>query len=183
MHQFAKWLLKRMGWVINGELPNLDKYIIIVAPHTSNWDFVICMTARVALKLKIKFLAKHPLFYFPFGILMRSFGGLPVHRDRHENLVDAVIELFNQQQKLVLAIAPEGTRSPVKRWKQGFYHIAIGVKVPIVMIGPDYKSKQLRISPNFYPTGNIEQDFEHILSFFKEIAGRYSKKIPPYSKK
>ena len=178
MQRIALWLLKCLGWRIIGHLPDDKKYIIIVAPHTSNWDLIICIIARASLGAKIKFLAKHQLFVFPFGWFFKWLGGTPVNRTQHANRVDAAAAIFNQHDEFILGLAPEGTRSPVKRWKQGFYHIACKAEVPIVMLGLDYSTKQIRLNKPFRPSGDIEQDFAYILGYYKTIKGRYPKEIP-----
>lgn len=120
----CRWLLKISGWQIQGQLPSQAKYIVIVAPHTSNWDFIIGVLARGALNTRIHFLGKHQLFIPPWGWFFRAIGGSPVDRRKNNNLVDAAVQLFATQPDYKLALAPEGTRSPVTRWKCGFYHIA-----------------------------------------------------------
>jgi len=183
MKKIARFLLRLMGWKIVGDLPDYNKYIVIVAPHTSNWDFIICLIGRFALGVKVKFLAKKQLFFFPFGALLKVLGGAPVDRAKKGNKVEQVVELYRQSEKLALAIAPEGTRSPVTRWKEGFYHIACQAGVPIVMIGPDYASKEIRIQELFWPSGDINTDFPQFIDFFRTIKGCYPKDIPDYHPK
>lgn len=178
--KLAQWLLKVTGWKIVGQLPEIDKYILIAAPHTSNWDLVVGIVARTSLAKRIQFLAKHQLFVFPLAWFFRMLGGIPVERTKHHNLVDAVVEMYNTSDKLILGLAPEGTRSPVKRWKQGFYHIARLANVPIVMVGFDYPSGELRVSEPFYPTGDINKDFPKILDYYRTINGRHPKEIPQF---
>lgn len=180
MKIMGRFILRVLGWKIVGELPQDKKYIVIVAPHTSNWDFVIGLCARFAIGVKINFLAKNQLFFFPLGTLLRAVGGSPVDRSKQGNTVDQVVELYRQRDELKLAITPEGTRSPVARWKEGFYHIARQAGVSIVMIGFDYSTKEIRIRDPFWPCGDINKDFPQFLAYFRTIKGFYPKEIPEY---
>ncbi|QYJ71580.1 lysophospholipid acyltransferase family protein [Shewanella sp. FJAT-51649] len=176
----CRWLLKISGWQIQGLLPSQAKYIVIVAPHTSNWDFIIGVLARGALNTRIHFLGKHQLFIPPWGWFFRAIGGSPVDRRKNNNLVDAAVQLFATQSDYKLALAPEGTRSPVTRWKCGFYHIASKAQVPIVRVGLDFARKAVVIQPPLQPR-EIEQDMAEILSFYRSIKGRHPKTIPDYT--
>ena len=180
MQNFGAFVLKLFGWKIVGTLPQEKKYLLIVAPHTSNWDFPIGLFARFALNTKINFLAKKQLFFFPLGPLLRALGGAPVDRSKKSNSVEKVVELFQTKDEFKLAITPEGTRSPVTRWKAGFYYIACQAKLPIVMVALDYASKELRLNEAFVPCGDINKDFPNILTYYKTIKGRYPKEIPEY---
>lgn len=180
MQKFGLFVLKLMGWKLVGQLPPDKKVLVVVAPHTSNWDFVIGLFGRFGTGYKINFLAKSQLFFFPFGLFFRAVGGAPVDRSKKNKQVDKVVELYRKNDEFRLAITPEGTRSAVSRWKQGFYHIATAAQVPIVMIGLDYPSKEIRIREPFYTSGNIEKDFTEILNFFRTIRGCYPKTIPDY---
>lgn len=183
MQKLAQLILKLIGWKIVGQLPDEKKFIIIVAPHTSNWDLVIGLIARFAVGVKVNFLAKHQLFFFPLGQLLRLLGGTPVNRSQHSNKVQEVVKLFKTSDELKLGLAPEGTRSTVTRWKEGFYHIATQAQIPIVMIGMDYPSKELRIAEAFHPTGNLEQDFAFMVAYFRTIHGKVPKTLPDYRPK
>lgn len=183
MQKLCRFIFKLIGWKIVGELPNEKKYIVIVAPHTSNWDFVICLCARFVVGVKINFLAKHQLFFFPLSSFLRAVGGTPVDRSKKGNIVEKIVELFRQRDELRLGLAPEGTRSPVSRWKEGFYHIACQAGIPIVMVGPDYSTKEIRIHQPFWPSGDIKEDFQYIIEFFRTIKGYHPKEIPDYRPK
>jgi 1-acyl-sn-glycerol-3-phosphate acyltransferase len=174
------FVLKLLGWKIVGSLPENIKYLVVVAPHTSNWDLVIGLFGRFAVGVRICFLAKKQVFFFPLGILLRAVGGIAIDRSKSNNTVETVASLFKDKEQLALAITPEGTRSPVTRWKEGFYHIACKAKVPIVMIGIDYGTKEIKIIAPFIPSGDITQDFPIFLQFFRTIKGRYPKEIPDY---
>lgn len=183
MQKICQLLFRLLGWKVVGKLPDLKKYIVIVAPHTSNWDLVICLMARFVVGVKINFLAKHQLFVFPLGNFLRAVGGTPVDRTKHGNKVEQVVALYKDNDVLRLGLAPEGTRSPVTRWKEGFYHIACKAGIPIVMVGPDYATKEIRVHEPFWPTGDINKDFAEIVEFFRTIKGYRAKAIPDYHPK
>jgi 1-acyl-sn-glycerol-3-phosphate acyltransferase len=178
--KFGSFFLKLFGWRVVGRLPDDKKYILLVAPHTSNWDFPVGLFARFSMGVRINFLAKKQLFFFPLGLFLKSVGGVPVDRTKKDNKVDKVVHLFNSRDRFVLAITPEGTRSAVTRWKEGFYHIACKAKVPLALVALDYASKEIRIQEAFWPCGNLEKDLSQILDYYRTIKGRYPKKIPEY---
>ncbi|MCE9687899.1 lysophospholipid acyltransferase family protein [Shewanella sp. AS16] len=178
--KFCQWLMRITGWRIQGQLPDRRQYLIIVGPHTSNWDFIVGVMARGALGTRIHFLGKHQLFIPPWGWFFRAIGGSPVDRRRNNNLVDAAIELFADQPDYKLALAPEGTRSPVKRWKTGFYHIAVKANVAIVPVGLDFKHKAVILSEPLLPSGDMARDMEQILGFYRSVPGRHPKVIPDF---
>lgn len=169
-----QFFLKRMGWTFEGSFePKPPKFIVIVAPHTSNMDFVIGVMARSTLKLtSTKYLGKSQLFKFPHGFIFRALGGYPVDRTKHNNLVDAVVDLFNSKESFSIAIAPEGTRSKVDRIKTGFYHIAKKAQVPIFLVGFDYQQKKIVIKGPIMPGESVLDDFLMIIQFFSSIQGK-----------
>lgn len=171
----CKLLLKIMGWKASNEFPyHLKKYVIIVGPHTSNWDFVIGVLFRKALRLeKARYLGKKELFDPPFGFLFRWLGGYPVDRSQNKNMVDEVIKIFNARDEFGIALSPEGTRKRVDKLRTGFYNIAKGANVPIVMVGLDFANKRVFFSDAFYTSDSQDKDFEHILKFFRPIKGKY----------
>ena len=162
-------ILKNMGWKIIGRSEFPDKCIIIAAPHTSNWDFVIGRSFGYMLGIKVKYLAKSQLFKPAFGWFFTYTGGIPVDRTKHNSLVAFTTELFIQSKELVVGIAPEGTRKRVEKWKQGFYHIAIGANVPIVLSFMDYKRKEAGVGKILYPSGDIEKDMSIIEEFYRGV--------------
>jgi 1-acyl-sn-glycerol-3-phosphate acyltransferase len=147
-----------MRWRIAGDIPDLPKMVLIVAPHSSNWDFIVGVAAKAAMRLRVRFLGKNGLFRFPLGILMRYLGGIPVDRSAANDVVTSVVSQFDRRQRMLLAIAPEGTRKPVDRWRTGFYHIARGAGAPILPIAFDWGSKTIRIGELFLPTGDLDAD-------------------------
>ncbi len=169
----AKFIFdKVLGWKIVGSFhPKIKKYVLIGAPHTSWKDFFIALLARNASGTKINLIAKKSLFKPPFGFILRSLGGTPVDRSKNENLVEAIIKIFDKKEDFRLAISPEGTRRRVEKWKTGFYHIAKGANVPIVMFGFDFGNKEIKLSEPFFPTNDKQADFKHFLNFYKDIKG------------
>ena len=168
----GKAVLKIMRWDLEGELPNLPKFLIIGAPHTSNWDFVLAIAALLALGLEARWLGKDTIFRPPFGRLMRWLGGIPVDRKARHGVVAQTIDAFAQRDRFVVGVAPEGTRKRVEHWKTGFYHVAQGAGVPIVPAYFDYPRKVLGFGPLFEPTGNLEADLEILKAFYAPFAGK-----------
>ena len=161
------------GWRIRGSFPDIPKFVLIVAPHTSNWDFLVGLNAMFALGLRLSYLAKHTLFSFPLGAFMRWVGGVPVDRAVHADRVRDAIEEFRRRDSLVLVFTPEGTRKRVPRWKTGFYHVAVGAAVPIVPVSFDYSKKLITIEPPFTPTGDVESDIMELRAKYRpEMAKR-----------
>jgi 1-acyl-sn-glycerol-3-phosphate acyltransferase len=166
--------LRSAGWTVKGVFPHhLQKCVVLVAPHTSNWDFVIGLAFRSKLNLiRARYLGKAELFKPPFGFLFRKLGGFPVNRSEKNKLVGQVVELFNTHDSLVLVLSPEGTRKKVERLRTGFYHIAKKAAVPIVMTGFDFEKKQAIISEPFFATGDEKADFNRIYQFYATIKGK-----------
>ncbi|BCR26707.1 lysophospholipid acyltransferase family protein [Aquipseudomonas alcaligenes] len=169
--------LKLMGWRIEGELPRLDKFVAIGAHHTSNWDFVIFIALKFVLRLNARWFGKHSIFRWPFGGLMRSWGGIPIQRHLSLNMVEQAIQGFRDNREFILVLSPEGTRRKVERWKMGFYHIALGAGVPIVPGALDFANRRVVIGAPFQPTGDAEADLQVLLAFFRP----YVPKKPEYA--
>ena len=167
----ARLLLWLMGWRIEGEFPPHPKMVAIVAPHTSNWDFIIGITAVFALGIHIRFLAKHTLFNPWLGWLMRWFGGMPVIREAPQGLVPQVVEALEQAPSVFLAITPAGTRSSSKPWKSGFYHIAHDARVPILPIAFDGEHRTIRVFAPVETSGDYDRDLPRLQAPFLGIRG------------
>ena len=161
-----------MGWRIQGDIPDLPKMVIIVAPHSSNWDFVVGVAAKVAMRLRVKYLGKDTLFRFPLGILMRYLGGIPVDRTAANDIVISVVRQFERRRRMLLAVAPEGTRKPVDRWRTGFYHIARGAGVPILPVVLDWGTRTIRILPLYWPAGNVDAELPELRRLFADAPRR-----------
>ncbi len=168
------YIFRSLGWGIQGSFDDMPpKYIIIVAPHTSNWDFPLGMLVRSIVQInETKFLGKSQLFKFPYGFIFRALGGYPVVRTKDNNLVDSVVEIFNSKERFSISLAPEGTRSNVKRIKTGFYYIAKKAQIPIFLVGFDFATKKVVIQEPFYPTSDMQADFKHFIQFFSSIQGK-----------
>lgn len=171
-------LLNKLGWQLVGQLPDANKYIIIIGPHTSNWDFMLGILVRTSLGVKVRFLAKHQLFRFPFGWFFRAIGGMAVIRSKDNNLVDQVVKMYDDHDEFIIGLAPEGTRRTINRWRTGFYHIACKAEVDIVMIGFDFNDRQIQIREPFTPTVDVDTDLPVILDYFRTVKGRHHKSIP-----
>ena len=163
---------KILGWQVAGEVPHLPKCVIAVAPHTSNWDFIVAKLAYASMGRTALFLIKSEWFFFPFNLFFKRIGGIPVKRDRSESLTDTLAEEFQRREQMELAIAPEGTRKPVTKWKRGFYFIALKAGVPIMLIGLDYGKKEARFLGLFHPTGDYESDIPKIKSYYHGLRGK-----------
>ena len=162
MQKLSKFIFTRiLGWKLVGDFPkHLKKYVVIAAPHTSWKDFPIAILARNSSGEKVNFIGKNSLFKGPFGFIFRSLGGTPVDRSQSSNMVDAIVQIFENKKEFRLGISPEGTRKKVAAWKTGFYYIALEAKVPIIPASMDYKTKTVTIGKPLHPTGAIESDIK-----------------------
>jgi 1-acyl-sn-glycerol-3-phosphate acyltransferase len=176
-NKFMAWIglmfLKMLGWRVEGKIPDIKKFVIIAAPHTTNWDFPITIAGTFVLKIKVYWMGKAAMFRQPFGAVCRWLGGIPIDRSQSQNVVEQAVQAFNERDNLIMLIPPEGSRKKVSYWKTGFYHIAKGANVPIVLGFLDYRRKVGGIGPTFYPTGRIEEDMQKIKAFYATITGKY----------
>jgi 1-acyl-sn-glycerol-3-phosphate acyltransferase len=168
----ATALMRLAGWRFEGVVPDLPKFVLIVAPHTSNWDFFVGVTAMFALSLRGTFLGKDTLFRWPVGPVMRWLGGIPVDRHSPHNVVDQSIAYFERRSKLVLALSPEGTRKKLPAWRTGFYFVARGAGVPILPVAFDYPHRMIRLMPLFETTGDQASDFATLANYFSAQMAR-----------
>ena len=173
LHRLALWLFRLTGWRTEGEVPAVSHCVIIAAPHTSYWDALLMVTAGCAFNVKFSWMVKDAAFFFPLGLIVRAFGGIPIDRSRRSNVVAQAIETFRTTPALALAVSPEGTRGRSDHWKTGFYQIALGAKVPIVLSYLDYKRKVAGLGPTFQPTGDIEADFREFAAFYEQVTPRH----------
>lgn len=174
-----KLIYKLFGWKVSHLLPDdVKKCVIVVAPHTSNWDFVFGMGAVKVMKLNQRFVIKKEWISFPFKRLMYSMGALPIDRNKKtepgekKSSVDAIAELFKDHDELRMVITPEGTRSRVEKWKTGFYYVALKANVPIALAFINYETKTCGIEKLIYPTGDFRSDMKQIMDFYKDIKGK-----------
>lgn len=167
---------KLLGWKISGDFDrSIKKSVVIVSPHTSNFDFIVCSMTRRILRTQINFVGKKALFVWPIGWYFRWMGGEPLERNKAQNKVEAIVNVFNNHEEFRLAIAPEGTRKKVDKWRSGYYYIAMNAKVPIIPVSLDYPSKTLTVGKEFYPSGDYEKDEVEIKKFFKGAVGKVAK--------
>lgn len=168
---FAGLLLRMAGWTVEITVPDYDKCIICVAPHTSNWDFILGKLAYASVGRKAGFLMKEAWFFWPLGYFFRAIGGIAVPKKRGGKLTDYIIERFKKVPKMHLAVTPEGTRSKVTQWRTGFLHIAEGADVPIVLGAIDAKNKHVSVVKEFKPTGDFEADMRSIKDYYRGFTG------------
>jgi 1-acyl-sn-glycerol-3-phosphate acyltransferase len=149
---------------------------MVVAPHTSNWDFLVGHWARSTMRLKAWYIAKKELFVWPLGYLFRGLGGFPVDRSKKTNMVDQIVEIFNSQKEFNITITPEGTRSFSPDWKTGFYQIALKANVPIQMVAFDYEKRTVSLAEPFFVSGNLDQDINLMKAYFRKFKGKFPEK-------
>jgi len=168
----SKIIFKFMGWKVVGNSTYPDKCLVIAAPHTSNWDFLIGRCYAYIIGVVPKYLIKSELFVPVIGTLLKWNGGLAVYRNSNNNVVDQIVEKYKSSDKFILGISPEGTRKRVKKWKTGFYHIASKANVPILLLKLDYKNKEIGIFNQFLPSGNAKKDMLFIQEQYANSKGK-----------
>jgi len=173
MHALATLLFRLFGWRTEGTLPSPLRFVVIAAPHTSNWDAFIMLTAAYIFRVKLAWFVKDAAFFFPLGAIVRFFGGVPIDRTARRNVVDQAIARFATGERLLLAVPPEATRKHSPSWKTGFYYIALGAGVPIVLGYVDYRRKVAGLGPAFTPTGDIEADFRVFEAFYAAVTPKF----------
>jgi 1-acyl-sn-glycerol-3-phosphate acyltransferase len=172
VRSFGRAMLRLLGWRVEGEFPNLPKFVVAVAPHTSNWDFVVGVSAMFALDLRLAFIGKHTIFRGPFAPVLRWMGGIPVDRSSPHGLVGESVAAFAATERRILVIAPEGTRKRVAHFKSGFLHIARGAGVPVTLATLDYAARCVRIGPTFEVGPDIEAERAKTEAFFAPVRGK-----------
>ena len=175
--RLARWLLRVTGWQMVGERPQCDHYVLIAAPHTSNWDFPLMLIFAAAFDIKVTWMAKHSLFFPPFGWIMRAMGGMPIIRHKNQNVVAAMIAAFETVPHLVLVVPTEGTREKSEYWKSGFYHIARQAKVPIVPSFLDYGRKRGGFGAALTVSDNLHADMQYFREYYDGMQGRFPQKF------
>jgi len=173
----SRLFLRANGWEAEGAIPAASKYVLIAAPHTTNWDLFYFLSLAQVMGVRVSWMGKQSLFRGPMGTVMRAMGGLPVRRDRRSNLVDQMAAAFDAADSLVLTVPAEGTRSYVAHWKSGFYQIALAARVPIVLGYLDYERKRGGLGPELIPTGDVREDMNEIRAFYGSICGKYPDKF------
>ena len=170
-HDLSRLLLKLSGWRVQGTIPAHQRFVLIGAPHTSNWDFILMLLAVFAMRIEVHWMGKDAIFKPPFAGLMCWLGGIAIDRSQANNTVEQMVAHYRQHEQLIVLIPPEGTRSKVERWKTGFYHIARGAEVPIMLGYIDAASKTLGFGEMFIPTGDVDSDMAKILHFYADKQG------------
>ncbi len=179
LKRFARLILWLGGWEPVGKIPEEPRAIFIVAPHTSNWDGLWALAYKTAIGIDVRFFAKHSLFWFPLGTLLRWLGGIPLDRSRAMSAVSQAVAMFAAEDTFYFGLAPEGTRALRESWKTGFYRIAEGAQVPVFFAVLDYRRKQIGIAGRLEITGDSRADLEKCADFYRDIEGRWPEKATP----
>lgn len=169
--RLATWALRLRGWRLAGQAPALSKYVVVLAPHTCNWDFPLAMLAASGFGIRLSWLGKHTIFRWPVAWFLRGIGGIPVHRERHDGLVGQITEAFAAADTLVIGMTPEGTRTATPYWKSGFYHMAQSAGVPIVLASLDRPTRRITLGPVVIPSGDPAKDMAPVRAFYAGARG------------
>jgi 1-acyl-sn-glycerol-3-phosphate acyltransferase len=172
LHSMAKKILAWCGWTIKGELPTQPKLIVAVAPHTSNWDFFIGIAVMFSLQLKVSFLGKASIFRWPVKSILTAIGGIAVDRNNSHGVVGQIVQEVERNDKFILGLAPEGTRSKTTEWKTGFLHIAKQANIPIVPVSFDFVKKEIFFHPAVYISGDIKQELTEFKQIFTDVCAK-----------
>lgn len=175
-HLLARASLRLVGWKVEGRFPDLPKFVVVGAPHTSNWDFLLFLAVIFTLRANVRFMGKAELFNNPFGWFFYWCGGVPVDRSKSTGLVEQMVDAAEKASRFILVIAPEGTRKSVREWKMGFYHIARNADIPIVLAAVDGIRKKVIVGQIFHPTEDAEADLKTIKGYFAGRTGIKRKK-------
>lgn len=175
----AEAFLRWQGWDTEGHAPDVKKFVLVAAPHTSNWDLAFLLAMAYRYDLSPRWMAKHTIFRGPMGPVMRRLGGIPIRRHLRENVVDQMARNFAEADELCLTIPPEGTRGRTPYWKSGFYHIALTARVPIVLSYLDFGRKRGGLGEPWYPTGDVKADMDVMRAFYKDVRGKYADDFGP----
>ncbi len=183
LRQLSSYILRRSGWKMVGGFPyDIKKTVILIAPHTSNMDYIIGRLFFFKINVHVKFLIKKEAFFFPFGGLIRYWGGIPVDRRKNNRMVDRIAEEFKRHESLYVVVTPEGTRKLITYWRRGFYYIAMKAGVPLALSFIDYSRKEVGIMEIFYPTGSYANDLKYIENLYRDKVGRHPEQFNLYVK-
>jgi 1-acyl-sn-glycerol-3-phosphate acyltransferase len=182
---FIRWfgatVVRLSPWRVDGEFPDLPKLVAIAAPHSSNWDAIIGISAAYAMGVRATWMGKNSLFRFGLERPLRGLGGIPTDRSNPRGAVGQMAELFKRPEPLWLFLAPEGTRKKVPKWRTGFWHIASEAGVPILLVAIDYPARRFVVGPLFYPTGDKERDLQALYDYYRQFQGKHGKSGLPLS--
>lgn len=170
---FGLFFYRLSGWKVEGSLPPVKKFVVIAAPHTSNWDLPFMLGVALFFRVRLRWMGKEDLFKPPFGWFMRALGGIPIDRSKANDVVSQMVDIYRLADDLAVAIPPEGTRAKVRYWKTGFYNIAHGARVPIALGFLDYKRKVGGIGMTLYTTGDYDADLKIIKKFYAGVTGKF----------
>ncbi|MEP6940884.1 MAG: lysophospholipid acyltransferase family protein [Rudaea sp.] len=170
--RLCRWIFRRCGWRVVGEFPDLAKLVLIAAPHSSNWDAVWGILAKVALRLDLHFIGKREAFFWPLGVLLRGVGGIPIDRHRKHDVVAQMSAEFAQRERFWFGVAPEGTRKQVTKWRSGFWHIARAARVPILPCYFSYPDKTIGVLPLFVPSDDLDADMRRLRAIYAPYQGK-----------
>ena len=171
LRKIGRFGINISGWTVKGQVPDEERIVIIAAPHTSNWDFILAMLAIFGLNIKLRWLGKHSIFKPGFKKFFEWLGGIPVYRDNPSTLIENVVDIVKKEKSIVIAMTPEGTRKKVKRWKTGFLRIAKQTQSKILLISIDAPTKSIEIGKIFNPTGDSEEDLVFIQKYYSSFRG------------
>ena len=171
LRKIGRFGINISGWTIKGNVPDEERIVLIAAPHTSNWDFVLAMLAIFGLNIKLRWLGKHSIFKPGFKFFFEWLGGIPVYRDNPSTLIESIVDIVKKEKSIVIAMTPEGTRKKVKRWKTGFLRIAKQTQSKILLISIDATTKSIEIGKIFNPTGDNEEDLAFIQKYYSSFRG------------
>ena len=171
LRKIGRFGINISGWTIKGKIPDEERIVLIAAPHTSNWDFILAMLAIFGLNIKVRWLGKHSIFKPGFKKFFEWLGGIPVYRDNPSSLIENIVNIVKKEKSIVIAMTPEGTRNKVKRWKTGFLRIAKHTHSKILLISIDAPTKSIEIGKIFNPSGNSEQDLAYIQKYYSSFRG------------
>lgn len=173
LKHISKAILRLFGWSVHLDVPDYPKAVICVAPHTSNWDFILGELAITSVGRHAGFLMKKTWFFWPLGPIFRSIGGVPVDQKKSTSLTEQLIQKFNNSDKLTIAITPEGTRSRTSHWRTGFLRVAHEANVPLCLAAIDFKNKYIELAQTYQPTGDMQADLRAIKDYYKPFQGKY----------
>jgi 1-acyl-sn-glycerol-3-phosphate acyltransferase len=179
IYRLAYYFMRMLGWKFPGQKPDDKKFILLGAPHTSNWDFLITLALIHHFDIPLRYMVKDQVFKGPWAGLLRSLGAIPIDRSRRVNVVENTIEAFENNDEIVIGILPEGTRKRTEHWKSGFYHIALGARVPLVLARVDGPSKTLTLGPRLEVSGDVEADMAKIAAYYEGAVAIYPECFGP----
>ncbi len=173
----SKMIIRAAGWKIIGQFPDIQKAVLIMAPHTSLWDWIWGRLFFFAYRKKTYILIKEKYFFFPLGMILRATGGVPVPCTGDASFMQRLLKLFKEKEDIYLTITPEGTRKKVTNWRTGFYRIASNLEIPVIMGFIDYQKREMGVGPVLHPTGNKDEDLQKVYDFYRNIGAQHPEKF------